>query len=74
MITSHKIKTLQCIFDRIRTNFMFLESILEKNTVSVEELEAADTVMFQLLEDVALWRVNYGEHFNPRNKGVKIRD
>lgn len=73
MIQSHKIKTLQLIGQSLWEDANEFGDIMNTQTPSVDDMETADIFARNILEKIALWRVNYCEHFE-KNKGVKIRD
>lgn len=73
MIQSHKIKTLQLIGKSLWEDADEFGNIMSIQTPSVDDMETADIFARNILEKIALWRVNYCEHFE-KNKGVKIRD
>lgn len=68
MLTSHKIKTLQIIFQSIWDNVQFIDQRINRFSPSIEDIDTVDLLMSMVLEDVALWRANKAEFFQD-NKG-----
>lgn len=69
MIQSHKIKTLQLIGQSLWEDAAEFDNIMNTQTPSVDDMETADIFARNILEKIALWRVNYCEYFEKKQGG-----